>query len=42
MKMEHLDKEVFRRTRDVGLLLKAYLRLAERIGVGTEDVYTPS
>jgi phosphoribosylaminoimidazole-succinocarboxamide synthase len=39
---EHLDKEVFRRTRDVGLLLKAYLRLAERIGVGTEDVYTPS
>jgi phosphoribosylaminoimidazole-succinocarboxamide synthase len=39
---EHLDKEVFRRTRDVGSLLKAYLRLAERIGIGIEDVYTPS
>jgi len=38
---EHLDKEVFRRTRDVGSLLKAYLRLAERIGIGIEDVYTP-
>ena len=39
---EHLDKEIFRRTRDVGALLKAYLRLAERIGIGIEDVYTPS
>ena len=39
---EHLDKEVFRRTRDAGLLLKAYLRLAERIGIGIEDVSTPS
>lgn len=35
----HLDKEIFRRTRDVGLLLKAYLRLAEVVGVRIDDVY---
>ena len=38
----HLDKEVFRRTRDAGLLLKAYMRLAEVVGVKTDDIYIPS
>lgn len=35
----HLDKEIFRRTKDVGLLLKAYLRLAKIIEVNIDDVY---
>lgn len=35
----HLDKEIFRRTKDVGLLLKAYIRLAQVVGVGIDDIY---
>ena len=38
----HLDKEIFRRTKDVGLLLKAYLRLAKIIEVNIDDVYSTS
>lgn len=37
----HLDKEIFRRSRDVALLLKAYIRLAQVVGVGIDDIYTP-
>ncbi|MDK6028215.1 phosphoribosylaminoimidazolesuccinocarboxamide synthase [Ignisphaera sp. 4213-co] len=36
----HLDKEVFRRTKDAGLLLKAYLRLAEVVGVSVDGVFS--
>ncbi len=38
----HLDKEIFRRTKDVGLLLKAYLRLAKIIEVNIDDIYPAS
>jgi phosphoribosylaminoimidazole-succinocarboxamide synthase len=38
---EHLDKEVFRRTKDPGLLLKAYLKLAQIVGVDVNDINIP-
>ncbi len=36
----HLDKEIFRKTKDVGLLLKAYLRLAEVVGLDVGNILT--
>jgi phosphoribosylaminoimidazole-succinocarboxamide synthase len=37
----HLDKEVFRRSRDVALLLKAYIKLSQVVEVKVDDIYTP-
>lgn len=35
----HLDKEVFRKTKDVNLMIKAYIELCRRLGVEVGDVY---
>ncbi|MEM4789060.1 MAG: phosphoribosylaminoimidazolesuccinocarboxamide synthase [Ignisphaera sp.] len=35
----HLDKEIFRKARDVSLLLKAYIKLAEVVGINVNDIY---
>lgn len=34
----HLDKEVFRRTKDVNLLIKAYISLCKRLGIEVGDI----
>lgn len=37
----HLDKEVFRKTRETGPLLKAYIELAKRLGIKVDDIAAP-
>ncbi len=35
---DHLDKEIFRRTKDVSLMLKAYAELCKKLGIEVSDV----
>lgn len=34
----HLDKEVFRRTRDVDAMMRAYVELAKKLGIRVDDI----
>ncbi|MEM0228329.1 MAG: phosphoribosylaminoimidazolesuccinocarboxamide synthase [Ignisphaera sp.] len=36
---EHLDKEIFRKSKDANLMMKAYVNLCKRLGVGVDDVH---
>lgn len=35
---DHLDKEIFRKTKDVNLMVKAYIELCKRLGIEVKDV----
>lgn len=37
----HLDKEIFRKTGDADLMIKAYVELCNRLGIDVSDVYVP-
>ncbi|ADM27110.1 phosphoribosylaminoimidazole-succinocarboxamide synthase [Ignisphaera aggregans DSM 17230] len=34
----HLDKEIFRKTKDVNIMVKAYIELCKRLGIEVKDV----